>query len=148
MRSEFQFFMNNEDHSLFDEFISKIDGVEIKTGQFFDDIYLLDGKIQYERSKLDNGVLSAGRIAIATTDLDGNYNFSSFAEIEKLYKKLRNWLKKRSINNLVCFNESLDSTVVVPTKNFWVAKGALNNLKASEIKFKQFHSASVVFKLA
>ena len=73
--------MSQEDHISFDEYIFSIEGTSIEHGNHFDEIQLLDGSIQYERSQLVNDALTAGRIAIATTDLEGNYNFTSHKEI-------------------------------------------------------------------
>ena len=105
MRSEFQYFMSQDDHAAFDGHLLTIDGVSIKQGKSFDEILFGDGFIQYERSILEEGVLTSGQIAIASTDREGVYNFSSHKAVEELYKNLRNWLKKRSINTLVCYNE-------------------------------------------
>lgn len=148
MRSEFQYFMNQDDHIAFDEHLLSIEDVSIKSGEHFDEIHLSDGFIQYERSILTNGVLTSGRIAIASTDLDGCFNFTSHEVVETLYKKLRNWLKKRSINSLVCYNEKSSQPVVQATKNFWLLSCAEAELKESSIKLKQFESGNVVFKLA
>lgn len=148
MRSEFQYFMSQEDHKFFDEYILSIEEPTIEHGNHFDEIQLLDGSIQYERSQLDNDVLTAGRIAIATTDLEGNYNFTSHKEIESLYKKLRSWLKKRSVNNLVCFNEKAEESATQKVNNFWVSTGAETIVKEKGIKLKQFESGNVAFKLA
>ena len=137
-----------EDHDDFDKFILSFDGLSIKHGNAFDKIHCFDGFIQYQRSQLMEGVLSAGRIAIATTDLNGNTNFSNSKEIEVIYKKLRRWLKKRCINSLVCFNEQFDNTTLQPVKTLWVAPSALDRCKNGKVKLKQFHSGFVVFKLA
>ena len=148
MRSEFQHFMSLEDHEAFDNHLRSIDGVIIKPGKHFDEIIFIDGLIQYQRSALEDGILTSGRIAIASTELDGSYNFSSHQEIEHLYKNLRKWLKKRSINTLVCYNEKSEEHIVQVVKNFWLATGAEAALKASTIKLKQFKSGNVAFKLA
>ncbi len=148
MRSEFQYFMNQEDHTAFDEHILSIEGVSIKLGEHFDEVCLDDGFIQYERSQFINGVLTAGRIAIASTDLEGCSNISSHEEIESLYKKLRRWLKKKSHNKLVCYNEKLKEPTTQPIKNFWLAPSAEVELKESGVKLKQFESGNVAFKLA
>jgi len=140
--------MNDEDHASFDELLHSIPGISIKHGKSYDEILLSDGFVQYQRSELINNVLTAGRIAIATTDLDGEYNFTSHQEIEKLYKKLRNWLKKRSLNALICFNEQLGENTTQPVKNFWLCNGAESQVKTQGIKLKQFESGNVVFKLA
>ena len=94
--------MSTEDHASFDELLRSIPGITIALGKSFDEILLLDGRIQYARSQLSDNILTAGRIAIATMDLAGNHNFDSYEEVEKLYKKLRSWLKKHSTNELVC----------------------------------------------
>ncbi len=148
MRSEFQYFMSQEDHAGFDEHLRSLDGVSVERGKNFDEILYSDGSIQYERSQLLDGVLTAGRIAIATTDLDGNFNFTAHDEIETIYKKLRNWLKKRSMNNLVCFNENSQDRVTQATKNFWLANGAELSHKEQGIRLKQFYTGNVAFKLA
>lgn len=148
MRSEFQYFMNQDDHTVFDEYLRSIHGVSIKQGKHFDEILLDDGFIQYERSFLEDRVLTSGRIAIASTDLDGAYNFSSHQAVESLYKKLRNWLKKRSVNSLVCFNEKSENPATQSVKSFWLGPGAEAILNDPAIKLKQFKSGNVVFKLA
>ncbi len=148
MRSEFQYFMNQYDHIAFDEHLLSIENVSIKSGEQFDEIHLDDGSIQYERSILTNGVLTSGRIAIASTDLDDCLNFTSHGAVESLYKKLRSWLKKRSINTLVYYNEKSSQPAAQATKNFWLLSCAEAELKESSIKLKQFESGNVVFKLA
>ena len=148
MRSEFQYFMSDNDHSLFDDYVLSFPSVSIKKGKSYDEILLLDGFIQYDRSNLSNGILTSGRIAIASTDLDGQLNFEEHDEIEKLYKKLRNWLKKRCINKLVCFNENIGESTLQPVKNFWLCEGAAEIVKSQNIKLKQFVSTYAVFKLA
>ena len=148
MRSEFQYFMSDSDHAEFDEFILSFPGVTIKTGKSYDEIILLDGFVQYDRSNLSDGILTSGRIAIATTDLDGNLNFTSDKEIEHLYKELRKWLKKKSTNKLACFNEKMGESTLQPTKNFWLCEGAEEMKKSHNIKLKQYVSTHAVFKLA
>ncbi|MEE4245043.1 MAG: hypothetical protein V2I33_06515, partial [Kangiellaceae bacterium] len=59
VRSEFQYFMSEKDHSIFDEYIHSFPGVSIKKGGSYDEIILLDGFIQYERSMFSNGVLTS-----------------------------------------------------------------------------------------
>lgn len=140
--------MSQDDHAAFDDHLRSIDGVSIKKGKHFDEILFEDGFIQYERSLLEDGILTSGRIAIASTDLDGSYNFSLHEAVESLYKQLRSWLKKRSINSLVCYNEKSERPAVQAVKNFWLATGAEATLNESSIKLKQFKSGSVVFKLA
>lgn len=148
MRSEFQYFMSQDDHAAFDEHLRSIDGVSIKPGKYFDEILLNDGFIQYERSVLEEGILTSGRIAIASTDLEDSYNFSSHQAVEAMYKKLRNWLKKRSINTLICYNEKSVNPAAQPVKNFWLLTGAEAMLNDSAIKLKQFKTGNVVFKLS
>ena len=148
MRSEFQYFMSAEDHSALDKLLNGIGGVELKSGENYDEILYLDGFIQYARSELIDGVLTGGRIAIASTDLDGTYNCESYIEVEKLYKKLRNWLKKRSTNKLLCFNEKIGRGTIMPVKNFWLCKGAEELVRANEVRLKQFNSTYAVFELA
>lgn len=148
MRSEFQYFMSQDDHAAFDNHLLSIDGVSLKQGEHFDEILFDDGFIQYQRSILEDGILTAGRIAIASIDLEGSYNFSSHQAVDALYKKLRNWLKKRSINTLVCYNEKSENPVAQTVKNFWLLTGAEAMLSESAIKLKQLKSGNVVFNLA
>ncbi|MFD2178573.1 hypothetical protein [Veronia pacifica] len=139
--------MNQDDHAVFDDHLRSIDGISIKQGKHFDEILMGDGFIQYERSRLEDGVLTSGRIAIASTDLDGAYNFSSRQAVESVYKKLRDWLKKRSVNALVCYNEKSENPATQSIKNFWLGAGAAATLNNSAIKLKQFKSGNIVFKL-
>ncbi|GAA6186876.1 MULTISPECIES: hypothetical protein [Alteromonadaceae] len=148
MRSEFQYFMNQDDHAIFDDHLRSIDGVSIKQGKGFDEILLDDGFIQYKRSLLEDGILTSGRIAIASTDLDGAYNFSSHQAVESLYKKLRKWLKNRSVNSLVCYNETSEKPAKQAVKTFWLGTGAEKALTDSAIKLKQFKMGKAVFELA
>lgn len=148
MRSEFQYFMNQDDHVAFDNHLLSIDGVSIKHRKHFDEILFDDGFIQYQRSILEDGILTSGRIAIASTDLEGSYNFSSHQAVEALYKKIRSWLKKRSVNTLVCYNEKSEKPAAQTVKNFWLLTGAEAMLNESAIKLKQFKSGNVVFNLA
>ncbi|WP_374917116.1 hypothetical protein [Shewanella seohaensis] len=148
MRSELQYFMNQDDHAAFDNHLLSIDGVSLKQGKLFDEILFDDGFIQYQRSILEDGILTSGRIAIASTALDGSYNFSSHQAVEALYKKLRSWIKTRSINTMVCYNDNLEKQTVQAVNNLWLATGAEAMVNESAIKLKQFRSGNVVFKPA
>ena len=146
MRSEFQYFMSDDDHSRFDEFLTKFANIKIVSGNSFDEIHLLDGSIQYVRSAQIGTVITSGRIAIATTDLDGNRNYDSYPEVEKLYRSLRNWLKKRSTNKLVCFNEKIGRNSMKPVKNIWLCEGAAQKIERENLQLKQILTAAVVFE--
>lgn len=148
MKSEFKYFMSLEDHVAFDEHIRSLPDICLEHRELYDEIIVSDGFIQYQRSKLINGVLTAGRIAIATTDLSGEYSFASYQEVETVYQKLRNWLKKRSINTLVCFKENMGENSTQPINNFWLCEGAEALVKGQGVRLKEFDSAYVAFKLA
>ena len=139
--------MSEEDHSALDTLLESIEGVELKRGRKYVEILYMGGFIQYVRSELIDGVLTSGRISIATTDLDGEYNYESFQEIEKLYKKLRNWLKIRSTNKLLCFSEKTGRSSIMPVKNFWLCEGAEKLITTDGIRLKQFISTYAVFEL-
>lgn len=61
---------------------------------------------------------------------------------------LRSWLKKRCVNNLVCFNENAKENTTQKVNNFWLSTGAETIVKEKGIKLKQFESGNVAFKLA
>lgn len=132
--------MASRDEVEFERHIQSIDGVKIERGSSFDQL-LVDGQhIQYGRSKLIGSILTSGRIAIYTGEDDGK-------EADRVYKKLRAWLRKRHSNKMVCFGVQAPENLV-PTKNFWIGPQAQELALKEEIQLKQFVQGNVFFKVA
>lgn len=146
MRSEFQFFMTEEDQLDFLEFaevyIDKID----KSPKAYWKLLVNDCYIQFEPSKFHNNDLISGRIAIATHGLDKEPTCSYGTEAEKIYKKLRNWLKKTYTNKLLCRNINIEGSSQV-SKHLWIGPRAKKWKQKNLGLLKQFPSGFAVFEL-
>lgn len=107
------------------------------------------GSIQFLRSQRFGSTLTAGRIALATTGLDGeNLVPESASELERIYRQLRRWLQKRYTNDLLAYNESLspEQRKVVQYPSFWLAPHARSwLLNHSDAVLRQFRTGAVVF---
>ncbi len=104
-----------------------------------------DCPIQLLHSKCKDDVLISGRIAIATHGFQIQCNDAERAE--KVFKKLRNWIKKRYNNHLNCrsiYGEGKTS----PVKNFWVGTDAIRwKAEKNERLFKQLSfDGAIVFE--
>ena len=136
-----------EDEAEFEDQVKRIEGAVLQRGKVFDEIVVDDVPIQYLHSEQKDSTLSAGRIAIATTDKAGEATYPNFAAAESAYKKLRAWLRKNYNNNLVGYSEyfPLESRVVMVTKNFWLGPHAAKWHEFQNGTLRQFHSGAVVF---
>jgi hypothetical protein len=107
------------------------------------------GSIQFLRSQRFDCTLTAGRIALATTGLDGESLVpESASELERIYRQLRRWLQKRYTNDLVAYSESLppEKRKVVRYPSFWLAPHARSwLLNHSDAVLRQFRNGTVVF---
>jgi hypothetical protein len=138
MRSEFQFIMSAEDMSEFDDFLLSHDGVEIESRKGFDVVHYESAEFQYMRSGIYEDLLTVGRIALATTDLDKQPNFENSHQIEKLYKRCRTWLRKRYSNCLEAVNYNVTPPAKCAVKYVWLGPNAEKWLDSGRGKLRLF----------
>jgi hypothetical protein len=146
MRSEFQFFMAPQDQKDFLEFalpyIHEID----KSSKIYWKLFLEDCYIQFEPSRILDGNLISGRIAIATHGLDKEATCKNPDDAEKVYRKYRNWLKKRYSNKLSCYNIHKPESKQ-ESKHFWIGPNAVEWKQKNDGLLKQFPNGFVVFEI-
>ena len=138
MRSEFQFIMSAEDMSEFDDFLLSHDGVAIEVGECFDMVHYDSAKFQYMRSGIYADLLTVGRIALATTDIDKKDTNSNSEKIEKLYKSCRNWLRKRYSNCLDAVNYDVTPPAKATVKYIWLGPHAEKWFDSGQGKLRIF----------
>lgn len=144
MRSEFQFFMTAEDEAEFvsfaEELADRVDR-ESDTQWFF---VIGDCSVQFLRSRIRRRELISGRIALATSGF--GLAFDSAADGERLYKRLRAWLKKSYSNDLTCRNTRIENSKT-EIKNFWVSGRVVAFLRQEpDLSLKQIPESFVVFE--
>ncbi len=90
--------------------------------------------------------LVSGRIAIATTDLDGNIIRPRTADaVHRNYNALRRFIKKHYANNLVCFHQD-DPEDAIDAREFWLGPEAAKWLGSGKRRvLKQFADDLGVF---
>ncbi len=149
MRSECQFFMCAEDEA---EFITHATTSHPITYTCEGRIAAFDsplGSIQFLRSYLHGSILTAGRIALATTGLSGECLFPGTApELERIYRQLRRWLQKHYTNDLVAYSEAfpIGQRKVVRYPSFWLGPHSRTWLLTHPgAVLRQFHTGAVVF---
>ena len=108
------------------------------------------GSIQYEPGERFDSLVTAGRIALATTGLDREPLFQpeSAAVLERAYRGLRRWLQARYINDLVCYSEffPVGQRKVSPARSFWLGPHARAwLLHHPGAVLRQFRTGAVVF---
>lgn len=104
-----------------------------------------DCRIQLLRCSSDESQLLAGRISIATTGFGASYKSSQ--EAEKVYKRMRNWLKKSYSNRMTCRNVGIEGSKT-ELKTFWASPRVIEKVNSNpELVLRQIHSAPVVFEL-
>jgi hypothetical protein len=112
-----------------------------------------ESQIQWLRGTLDGAILTAGRIAVATTNLENAVNDTSTqVAVEALYKALRIWIKKRYRNGLVATSDNAPIGPTNPSKpisSMWVGPAACSWLeRAREHTFRQFPGGGVRYAWA
>ncbi|WP_321533036.1 hypothetical protein [uncultured Desulfuromonas sp.] len=145
MRSEFQFFMGNKDQDDFLEFAEAyVDEID-KSPKACWKLFIDDCYIQFIPSRIHDGDLISGRIAIATHGLDKEPTCEKRAEAEKIYKKFRNWLKKTYTNKMTCRNIYRPESAQL-SKHLWVGPDAKKWKQENEGCLKQIPGGFVVFE--
>ena len=145
MRSEFQFFMTADDEDEFVSFAEKMsDSVDRDSDiQWF--FLVGDCRIQLLRSRIQGGDLISGRISIATTGFGLSYD--SGADGERVYKRLRSWLKKTYSNNMTCRNVNIENSIM-EIRNFWMSPRVFQLLRDDPtVILKQSVGGFVVFEI-
>ena len=144
MRSEVQFFMAPEDEASFLEFAREKHGLSVQ-GEWLVGDACPECGIQFQPSRIFDNDLTAGRISLATTDLDGNDRFQNeTAALEKAYRSLRRHLQKTYSNKLAAYTDGQASKYVY--RNLWLgpfARSWLDN--TPEAYLRQFRGHRSVF---
>lgn len=118
MRSEVQFFMSPEDEASFLEFAREKHGLSVD-GQWLVSNECPECGIQFLPSRRFDNDLTAGRISLATTDLDGKDRFrNETATLEKVYRSLRRHIQKHYSNKLAAYTDGQVSKYVY--RNLWL----------------------------
>ncbi|MEO5715526.1 MAG: hypothetical protein ABIT37_18755 [Luteolibacter sp.] len=103
-----------------------------------------DCSVQFQRSRIRRSELISGRIALATSGF--GLAFDSAADGERLYTRLRGWLKKSYSNKLTCRNMRIENSKM-EIKNFWVSQRVIALLhREPDLTLKQIPEAFVVFE--
>lgn len=150
MRSECQFFMSSQDESQFVAHATSTDSITVTGNGAIAALTSPFGSIQFCRSELFGSTLTAGRIALATTGLDGEplLPVDNASSLERIYKQLRRWLQTRYTNDLVAYNESFppEQRKVVRYPSIWLGPDARNWISShADAKLRQFRTGHVVF---
>ena len=151
MRSECQFFMSREDEAAFVAHATTAHSLVVNGDGVVAVLECSLGSIQLLRSVRFGDTLTAGRIALATTGLDGeNPVQESASELERIYRQLCRWMKKHYTNDLVAYSESLppDQRKIIRYPNFWLGPHARSWLLShTGAALRQFLTGAVVFTL-
>ena len=143
MNTEIQFFMNDADEGGFLEFASgHIDRIEEKSDT---QRYLHVGEhfIQFLNWPVQGDILLGGRIAIRT-----NSDTESARRAERVFNKLRRWIRKHFTNNVTCRNINVSGSQS-KTKSHWIGPNTIELLKVNPtLQLKQSHKGYVVFELS
>jgi hypothetical protein len=151
MRSECQFFMAEKDEEEFVDYATLTHSIRVTGEGHITDFQGSHGDIQFLRSQRLGSVLIAGRIALATTDLDGHSVYPDSAPaLERIYKQMRRWLQTRYCNRLVCYSEffPVGQRKVQPARMFWLGPHAQRWLETEPLAvLRQFRDGRVIFDL-
>lgn len=142
MRSKVQFFMFEQDEVEFiNTFLAFTNGMDkaSETQYFF---LVGDCTIQLLRSKLEGNQLTSGSISIATHGF--GLTFKAAKEAEKIYSKMRQWLKKNYHNNLTVENSTIENSQQA-INYFWASQRVLEGSK--NLILRQIPNAPVIFKI-
>jgi len=143
MRSEFQFFMSENDETEFvSSFASLADALkrESDTQWWF---CIGDCRVQFLRSKLSDDQITLGRIAVATHGTGEACSRGPL--VEGLFKKMRTWLKKRYTNRLMAENIEIPGSAT-SYRLFWLGPDAAAMFRNGRVTLRSLFSGPVVFK--
>lgn len=128
MRSECQFFMSRQDEESFLKLAYEKFGLACH-GDWLSNADLPAQAIQFERSRQYDTVLTAGRIALATRDLDGAELYPSEGQaLEKAFRGLRGYIRKHFNNRLAAYTNGQKSKHTY--RNIWLGPDAQSWLAA------------------
>ena len=141
MRSQFEFLMSEDDES---EFISAfVDQVDtLKKDSNVEWLFVMsDCHIQFLPSRRSGGQITLGRIAIATHGF-GNV-FAAAPKAERLFERMRSWLKKRYSNRLMAENITIPGSAS-PRRTMWLGLDARARFRRGEVTFRTAVESRVV----
>lgn len=146
MRSQFQFFMTTEDEPEFVSIAEEMSDDIYRRSNFLWFLRVGDCPIQLLRSRVQDGELISGRIAIATTG-PKTTTYKSAIEGERAYKRLRNWMKKSYSNEMTCRNVRIENSET-DIKTMWASQRVIELMQSdSPPALKQRPGGFVVFEL-
>ncbi len=141
--------MAESDDQEFVDYATSTHDVRVTGERHVTDFECAHGKIQFLRSQRFDMVLTAGRIALATTDRDGHSLYPDSAPaLERIYKQMRRWLQARYSNRLVCYSEffPVGQRKVQGARMFWLGPHAASWLTAEpHAVLRQFRDGRVIF---
>ena len=128
MRSECQFFMSQQDEDAFLKFAYDKFGLTCH-GDWLSNADLPAEAIQFDRSRQYDTVLTAGRIALATHDLEGVELYPGEGpRLEKAFRGLRGYIRKHFNNQLAAYTNGQRSQYTY--RNLWLGPDAESWLAA------------------
>jgi len=139
MNSSLQFFMLKEDEKDFLEKFKNDDFDYINEEGYPTQIYYQFGEehIQFCFSKQFDEILTVGRIALKTKASDNDAK-----RAERLYKRMRNWIKKTYICDLFVYNTKTmkkeEAQPVMPKKSFCASVRCKKLMDEQKIILKQY----------
>ncbi|MEW6305801.1 MAG: hypothetical protein AB1705_20170 [Verrucomicrobiota bacterium] len=143
--------MAERDDEEFVDYATRTHSIRVTGDGSIADFQCSHGDIQFLRSQRFGGILTAGRIALATTDLDGHGLYpDSASALVRIYKQMRRWLQTRYCNRLVCYSEffPVGQRKVQPARMFWLGPHAKSWLeKEPDSVLRQFRDGRVIFDL-
>ena len=153
MRSECQFFMASQDEREFVVHATSVHQLHVTGDTHIVSLRCSFGDIQFERSQQFDSILTAGRVALATTGLDRESLVPSDTapHLERVYRQLRRWLQTRYNNDLVCYSEffPVGQRKVDRVRSFWLGPHAQQWLETSAgAVLRQFRTGRVIFDFA
>jgi len=132
--------MSAEDEAEFISFAESLVDRVNKESEFQYFLFKGDNKIQFLRSRLKEGVLLEGRIAISLLQ-EGEVE-----AIVKVYRKLQRWIKKHYFNKLTVRNINIADSKQ-PCSDMWLAPCAKDLVMESKVVLSQNPKAIVVFEI-
>ena len=138
--SELQTIMTAEDETEFLTFSENLVDRIDKDSKYQYFLIIGDYRIQFLRSRIENGVLLSGRIAI------GSLQGDEMKDTVKVYKRLQRWIKNNYFNKLTVKNVNIPDSKR-PFNKMWLGPSAKRFSLESDIVLSQGQKAVVVFEI-
>ena len=138
--SELQTIMTSEDETEFLAFAENLVDRLDKDSKYQYFLIKDDCRIQFLRSRIENGVLLSGRIAV------GSLQGDKVKGAVKVYRQLQRWIKKHYFNKLTVKNINISDSKR-PYNKVWLGPCAKRAAIESDIVLSQGQKAVVVFEI-